>query len=45
MLEAAANPWRRIRGAERILDLRHGVVFKEGIPVTDDPPEHQVLAA
>lgn len=25
--------------------LLQGAVFEEGIPVTDDPPEQQVLAA
>jgi len=45
LMEEAAKSWRRIRGAERIPELLHGVVFEDGIPVTDDPPEQQVLAA
>lgn len=44
LVQEAAKSWRRIRGAERIPELMQGVVFKDGIPVTDDPPE-QVLAA
>jgi len=44
LVQEAEKTWRRIRGANRIPDLMHGIVFEDGIPVTDNPPE-QVLAA
>jgi putative transposase len=45
LVQEAEKSWRRIRGADCIPDLMDGVFFKDGIPVTDNPPEQQVLAA
>jgi len=44
LVQEAEKSWRRIRGAQRIPDLMKGVVFEDGIPVKDNPPE-QVFAA
>lgn len=44
LVQEAEKSWRRIRGAKHITALLQGVIFEDGIPVTDDPPE-QVLAA
>lgn len=45
LLQEAEKSWRRIRGAGRAPELMNDVVFEDGIPVTDDPPEQQVMAA
>jgi hypothetical protein len=45
LMEEAAKSWPGFRGAERIPDLLHGVVFEDGVPVTEDPPELRVFAA
>ncbi len=45
LMEEAEKTWRRIRGADKISVLLAGVPFKDGIPVQDDPPEQQKLAA
>lgn len=44
LVQEAEKSWRRIRGAERIHELMQGAVFKDGIPVTDDPPEQELAA-
>ena len=45
LMEEAEKSWRRIRGADRLQPLLDGVLFKDGIPVPDNPPEQQKLAA
>lgn len=45
LIEAAAKSWRRIRGADKIEPLLNGVPFKDGLPVQDNPPAPQKLAA
>lgn len=45
LVQEAEKNWRRIRGIERIADLVKGIVFKDGIPAPDDPPEQQRMAA
>ncbi len=45
LMEEAEKSWRRIRGGNKIAPLLAGVLFKDGIPVKDDPPEQQKLAA
>jgi len=45
LMEEAEKTWRRIRGADKIEALLAGVSFKDGMPVQDDPPEQQKLAA
>lgn len=45
LVQEAEKSWRAIRGVERITDLLKGVVFKDGIPAPDSPPEQQRLAA
>jgi len=45
LMEEAEKSWRRIRGADQIQPLLHGVPFKDGILVQDNPPEQQKLAA
>lgn len=45
LMEEAEKTWRRIRGADKIGALLAGVPFKDGIPVLDNPPEQQKLAA
>jgi transposase-like protein len=45
LVQEAQKSWRRIRGIERIAELLAGMVFKDGIPAPDDPPERQRLAA
>lgn len=44
LVQEAEKSWRRIRGADRLPELMQGVVFNDGIPVTDDPSE-QLFAA
>jgi putative transposase len=44
-MEEAEKSWRKIRGADKIKPLLDGVPFKDGLPVTDNPPEQQKLAA
>jgi len=44
-VQQAEKGWRRIRGVERIADLLKGMLFKDGIPVPDDLPEQQRMAA
>ena len=44
-MEEAEKTWRKIRGADKIGALMAGVPFKDGIPVQDNPPEQQKLAA
>ena len=43
-LEEAEKSWRRIRGATRIPELLEGVIFEDGVPVSDDPPEQELAA-
>jgi len=45
LMEEAEKTWRRIRGADKIDALLAGTSFKDGIPVRDNPPEQQKLAA
>jgi transposase-like protein len=45
LVQEAQKSWRRIRGAERIAELLDGMVFKDGIPAPDNPPERQRIAA
>ena len=45
LMEEAEKTWRKIRGADKIGALLAGVPFKDGIPVQDNPPEQQKLAA
>lgn len=45
LVQEAEKSWRRIRGAERIAELLSGVVFKDGIPAPDNPPDEQRVAA
>jgi putative tricarboxylic transport membrane protein len=41
----SSKSWRRIRWVERIAELMNGVIFKDGIPAPDNPPEKQRPAA
>jgi transposase-like protein len=45
LVQEAEKSWRRIRGPERIAELLKGMVFKDGLPVSDNPPEQQRMAA
>jgi hypothetical protein len=45
LVQEAQKSWRRIRGIERIAELLKGMVFKDGVPAPDNPPERQRLAA
>lgn len=45
LVQEAQKSWRRIRGTERIADLLAGMVFKDGVPAPDNPPERQPMAA
>ncbi|MYM85520.1 IS256 family transposase [Duganella sp. FT50W] len=45
LMEEAEKTWRRIRGADKIGALLAGVLFKDGLPAQDNPPEQQKLAA
>jgi transposase-like protein len=45
LMEEAEKSWRKIRGADKIGVLLAGVPFKDGLPVQDNPPEQQKLAA
>lgn len=45
LMEEAEKSWRRIRGADQIPLLLDGVPFKDGIPVQDNQPGQQKLAA
>ncbi len=45
LMEEAEKAWRRIRGADRLQPLLYGVLFKDGIPAPDHPPEQQKLDA
>ena len=45
LAEAAAKTWRRIRAPEKVADLLGGTRYQDGIPVTDEPPEEQRVAA
>jgi transposase-like protein len=45
LIEEAEKTWRQIRGATKIAELLKGTVFKDGEPVTDNPPAEQRLAA
>lgn len=45
LVQQAEKRWRRIRGVERIADLLDGRLFKDGIPVPDDPSQQQKMAA
>jgi transposase-like protein len=38
LAEEAAKSWRRIRSPEKVADVLAGTIYKDGIPVTDDPP-------
>lgn len=45
LIEEAEKSWQKIRGADKIAVLLSGVPFKDGIPVQDNPPGQQKLAA
>lgn len=45
LVQEAEKSWRRIRGVERINELLAGIVFKDGVSVTDDDDQQQRLAA
>jgi putative transposase len=45
LMEEAEKTWRKIRGADKIGVLLAGIPFKDGLPVQDNPPEQQKLAA
>ena len=36
LLDAAQERWRRVNGHELVADVLSGVMFKDGIKVTDD---------
>ena len=42
LVQEAEKSWRRIRGVECIPELMCGVLFEDGIPVQDNPPEHEL---
>jgi hypothetical protein len=44
-MEEAEKSWRKIRGADKIELLMNGKSFKDGILVTDNPPDQQKIAA
>jgi putative transposase len=44
LVQEAEKSWRRIRGAARIPELMKGIVFEDGIPVNDSPPEQELVA-
>lgn len=45
LVQEAEKSWRRIRGVERIDELLTGIVFKDGVPATEDETKQQKLAA
>lgn len=45
LIEEAEKSWQKIRGADKIAILLSGVPFKDGLPVQDNPPDQQKLAA
>jgi transposase-like protein len=45
LAEEAAKTWRRIRAPEKVADLLGGTRYEDGIPMSDEPPEEQRLAA
>ena len=45
LVQEAEKSWRRIRGAERIDELLGGMVFRDGVPATEDETKQQKLAA
>lgn len=45
LVQEAEKSWRRIRGVDRLADLVKGMVFKDGVPAPDSPPERQRMAA
>jgi putative transposase len=45
LIEEAEKSWQKIRGANKIDALLRGVPFKDGLPVSDNPPGQQKLAA
>jgi transposase-like protein len=45
LMEEAEKSWRKIRGADKIELLMNGKSFKDGILVTDNPPDQQKIAA
>lgn len=45
LVQEAEKSWRRIRSPERLAELIKGIVFKDGIPAPDNPPERQRIAA
>lgn len=44
LVQEAEKSWRRIRGADRIPELMEGVLFQDGLPVIDNPPEQELAA-
>ena len=45
LVQEAEKSWRRIRGVERIDELLTGIVFKDGVPATENETKQQKLAA
>jgi putative transposase len=45
LIEAAEESWRRIRAPERLASMLAGMAFKDGLPLTDNTPAQQPLAA
>jgi len=45
LAEEAAKSWRRIRAPEKVAALLAGTRYADGLPVPDDPPEEQRVAA
>lgn len=45
LIQEAEKTWHRIRSAERIDALLAGSRFRDGLPVTDEEPLQQRLAA
>jgi putative transposase len=45
LVQEAEKTWRRLNGVDRMTELVKGIVFKDGIPVPDSPPEQQKVAA
>ena len=45
LIQEAEKSWRRIRGVERISELPGGMVFRDGVPATEDETEQQRFAA
>jgi putative transposase len=45
LVEQAQKSWRRIQGVPRLRQLQEGIVFKDGLPASNDPDQPQRFAA